>query len=132
MALSCSSPFPFLTPAECSSYCSNPRFASRGHPLPTAPHQPRCNLRLLSEHMVKAHFTHVLSTECSLRSVTTGCPCSQWNSVPHPAAPTAPPAAANAAWWRAGTCHTAGTPDEKLESNMLRSLRSCDYYYVAI
>lgn len=55
-----------------------------------------------------------LTTLCvlwSLRSDPAGGACSQWGAVHHPAAPAAdPPAAADAAWWRAGAGHTTGTP----------------------
>lgn len=129
-ASSCNKPpaciFSF-SPLECSSYRRNPGSAHRGHSVPAAHHQPRyvawCSAAAvaLSNGYQRALTRlpcapHSPASHRPSRSAPAGVSRSQRDSVHHPADPAAdPPAAADAARRRAGTCHTAGNRLEVLD-----------------
>lgn len=115
-----------FSPLECSSYCRNPGSAHWGHSVPAAHHQPRyvawCSAAAvaLSQTVINGPSRVFRVAPPSplhpSRSAPAGVSRSQRDSVHHPADPAAdPPAAADAARRRAGTCHTAGNRLEVLD-----------------
>lgn len=112
-----------FSPLECSSYRRNPGSAHRGHSVPAAHHQPRyvawCSAAAVAVVINGPSCVFRVPLPPPLRpsrSAPAGVSRSQRDSVHHPADPAAdPPAAADAARRRAGTCHTAGNRLEVLD-----------------